>query len=384
MLSFSIARRFIRHNRSQSTLIIIGIAIGITAQLFVGMLIDSLQASLINQTLGTTPHISVQTDGVKLDNTSTLLTALASEKSITSVLPVAESNGFLKEDSKNYPILFRGLTSVAQDKLYTFSSHLTSGSFPKNESEILIGKDLAEKAKLETGNSLTLQNPLGRTFNYTVSGIYDLKVEAVNQLWIIGTLPAGQQFGGMGNTLTGIELQTSDPFKADTVMSNEINHYFSNQSGVNVTNWKLQNASLLSGLQGQSSSSYMIQLFVLLSVLVGITSVLSISVMQQSRQIGILKAMGLPDSMAGKIFSWQGLILGFWGTLIGGVLGFGAFYGFALNVKNPDGSPLIAPVVNWPFVWLTLGIALLVAIFAGLIPARKSRRLNPIDIIRSN
>ncbi len=91
--------------------------------------------------------------------------------------------------------------------------------------------------------------------------------------------------------------------------------------GLKVTEWQAQNADLLSALKSQSSSSYMIQFFVLVAVALGIASTLAISAVQKTRQIGILKAMGMKDRQAGRIFLWQALILGVRGAAVGVVAG---------------------------------------------------------------
>jgi len=204
MLSFSLAKRFIAHNRNQSILIVLGIAIGITAQLFVGLLIQSLQQSLINQTLGTTPHISIQTDAQHLTDDGQILQKLSGLASVTTVLPVVDTNGFLTESGTTYPVLFRGVTSVADTKLYHLSDHLTKGALPTSDNQVLIGKDLADAAKISVGDTLSLQNPQGTVVTKTVAGIYDLKVAAVNKVWIFASLTAGQQFLGAGSVLTRV------------------------------------------------------------------------------------------------------------------------------------------------------------------------------------
>lgn len=99
---------------------------------------------------------------------------------------------------------------------------------------------------------------------------------------------------------------------------------------------------MLSGLAGQSASSYMIQVFVLLSVLLGISSVLAVSVVQKSKQIGILKAMGIKDKTASLIFLFQGLLLGIIGSVLGTVLGISLTYVFSNFVTNADGTPLVS------------------------------------------
>jgi lipoprotein-releasing system permease protein len=108
-----------------------------------------------------------------------------------------------------------------------------------------------------------------------------------------------------------------------------------NNSGITVDNWKNQNEQLLSGLQGQSISSLMIQIFIVVAVVIAIASILAITVFQKSRQLGILKAMGIKDRSASLIFIFEGLIIGLIGATIGVGLGIGLFYGFVIGTTQP-------------------------------------------------
>lgn len=127
----------------------------------------------------------------------------------------------------------------------------------------------------------------------------------------------------------------------------------------------------------------MIQLFVLVAVLLGIASVLAITVVQKSRQIGILKAMGIQDAQSSLVFVFQGMMLGIAGAALGILLGLGLAYAFTAFALNPDGSPVVPLYIDPGFIALSAGIAVLVAILAALIPARRSSRLNPIEVIRN-
>lgn len=150
-----------------------------------------------------------------------------------------------------------------------------------------------------------------------------------------------------------------------------------------IENWKSQNEELLSGLKGQSSSSIMIQVFVLISVVLGIASVLAITVLQKSKQIGILKAMGLKDKTASLIFLSEGFILGLFGAFIGVGLGIGLSFSFTKFALNPDGTPVVPLYIDYKFIALSGFIALASATFAALIPAGKSSKLNPIEVIKN-
>lgn len=181
--------------------------------------------------------------------------------------------------------------------------------------------------------------------------------------------------------LTSIETQIDDVFAADTIAS-EIDSQVAD-SNLKTSNWKETNEALLSGLSGQSISSYMIQVFVLVAVLLGIASVLAISAVQKSKQLGILKAMGIKDKTAGQIFLFQGFVLGTFGALIGAGVGLGLMYTFSIFVQNTDGTPLVPFYFNTQFVILSTVIAIIASTIAAFIPAKNSSRLNPMEVIQN-
>lgn len=127
----------------------------------------------------------------------------------------------------------------------------------------------------------------------------------------------------------------------------------------------------------------MIQVFVLLAVLLGITSVLAISVVQKSKQLGILKAMGIKDSTASLIFLFQGLILGVIGAIVGTGLGLSLTYIFSNFVLNPDGTPLVPFYLDYGFIAISIVIAILASTLAAFVPARKSSKLTTIEVIKN-
>ena len=122
----------------------------------------------------------------------------------------------------------------------------------------------------------------------------------------------------------------------------------------------------------------------MVSVVLGIASVLAITVMQKSKQIGILKAMGIKNSNSSLIFLFEGLVLGIFGAIAGVGLGLGLAKAFTTFALNPDGTPVVALYIDIKFIALSGAIAVISCLFASLIPAIKSSALNPIDIIRNN
>jgi len=114
-----------------------------------------------------------------------------------------------------------------------------------------------------------------------------------------------------------------------------------------------------------------------------IASVLAISVMQKSKQLGILKAMGIRDGSASVIFLAEGFLLGIAGAILGVALGLGLTYAFTRFALNPDGTPVVALLVDPQFIAISALVAVLSATLASLIPARRSARLDPMEVIKN-
>lgn len=254
------------------------------------------------------------------------------------------------------------------------------GSKPTGDNEILIGRELKEELGVSLGDTVKVLTDSGQINELTITGFYDLKVSSINKSWMITTLKTAQNIFSLDSKVTGIEMQVKDVFKADTI-AKEIDSKLG--SDFKTENWKEQNAELLSGLNGQSISSIMIQVFVMIAVLLGIASVLAITVIQKSRQLGILKAMGIKDRTASFIFLFEGLLLGAAGAILGIAFGFLLGYLFTKFALNPDGTPVVELYINVGFIGISAVVAVLASTLASLVPARRSSKLNPIEVIKN-
>lgn len=385
-ISLKIAIRFLKSSRGQTLIIALGIAIGVSVQVFIGSLIQGLQKSLINTTVGNSSHITIlsTTDDKLIKNYDWILNYIDSkEDGITKISPVLDQPGFINRDKKSDSILIRGVLFEEADKIYDIKSRLVQGGLPKNDYEVVIGTDLQKELDVKTGDKIVVTIPSGIRQEFRVSGVFDLKVQSINKTWFLTTLGSAQSLFGKDGRITSIEMQVdgSRVLTADEI-SKSLNG-LNAKGDLKITNWKEQNEQLLSGLNGQSVSSYMIQVFVIISVVLGIASVLAISVMQKSKQIGILKAMGIKNSQASRIFFYQGLILGVLGGLMGIALGFALAYSFTVFARNADGTPIVALSIDPAFFALSFVIAVVASSLAALIPARKSSRLDPIEVIKN-
>jgi lipoprotein-releasing system permease protein len=384
-LAFQIASRFLKSGKLQTLFIILGIGVGVSVQVFIGALISGLQKSLVDTTIGNSSQITItRTDEGYISNYDALIEDILNSD---SRIRVAAGNfnvaGTLEKNSDTLPVLVRGFELSQADGIYKFSDKLTEGRLPNANNEVILGIFFKSEFNLNLGDTLTIQVPLKGNTTLTVVGFFDFEVKAINELWAVSTLSTTQTLFLVPDVVSSIESQVkaSAYFEADAIsvkVSEQIG------SDYVTSNWIENNASLLSGLQGQSISSLMIQVFVLISVVLGIASILAIIVLQKSKQIGILKAMGIKNSDASLIFLFQGLILGIFGALTGVLLGIGllvSFQTFAIDATT--GDPVIPLNIEYSFIALSALIAVGVSTLAALVPARKSSKLSVIEVIRN-
>ena len=190
-------------------------------------------------------------------------------------------------------------------------------------------------------------------------------------------LHTAQSLLGLPGGATSLEVTVRDVFAAESIAQR-----ITTATGVEADSWIKTNAQFFTALSAQSTSNSAIRFFVGLSVAFGIASVLAVVVVQKSREIGILRAMGISQAQILRLFLLQGGLLGLSGSIVGSAIGALGLVLWERSAKNADGTPLF-PLVLDPVLF---AVALLLATFIGLIaavaPARRASRLDPVVAIR--
>lgn len=382
-LPLKIAIRFLKSSKGQTILITLGIAIGVSVQIFIGLLIQGLQTSLIDKTIGNASHITISsaTTEKTFDGYFDIIKDIENRKEIKGVSASLDRPSFTNVNDEAQTIIVRGLTLDGADKIYRIKDALIEGQMPFATNKVIVGKSFFESAGYVVGDSIDIFVPELGVKTLEIGGVFDLKVSNINNTWFITSLATAQSVFELEDVVSSIEIQVNDVF-ASTVIAEEISKNIDSDK-LKIADWQVQNEELLSGLSGQSVSSIMIQIFVIISVVLGIASVLAISVLQKSKQIGILKAMGIKDGATSLIFLTQGFILGVLGAITGILLGLGLSIAFTKFALNPDGTPLIPLTINIGFVILSAGIAIVASMGASLIPSIKSLKMDPIEVIKN-
>lgn len=395
--------RFLREGRMQSVLIVAGVSIGVAVMVFLSILITGLQLRLVEQTLGTAAHVVVRPTE---EEARPLRRAAAGEvmmaevehpaartrsiidwpavareiealPGVTAVSPAVAGAAFATRGEASRSIALVGVLPERFAEVFAVPEHIVRGVYRPRGTELVLGTGLADDLGVEPGDRVRILAAAGRSETFHVAGVFDLGNRDVNRRWVIVSMRAAQSLLDLVGGATMIEVRVDDVFAADRAAA-EIH----GRTGLVAESWMETNAQLLIALRSQSSSSEMIQAFVVLAVAMGIASVLIVSVVQKSREIGILRAMGMSRASIQRVFLVQGLVVGVLGSILGGAIGAALAIFFSMVARNADGSPIFVLLLDAPFFLRAGAVASGVGLFAAILPARRAANLDPAEAIR--
>jgi len=292
--------------------------------------------------------------------------------------PTVSGPGFALRGAASRSIVLFGVEPSRFDRIFAVSSHMHGGSFAPSGTDVVLGIGLAADLGVDIGDRVRVSTAGEREQSFRIAGIFDLGNRDVNKRWAIVSLRAGQTLLDLVGGATNLDVRVDDVFAADQVASR-----ISSRTGLVAESWMQTNQQLMVALRSQSSSSQTIQAFVILAVAMGIASVLVVSVVQKSREIGILRAMGLSRARVQRIFLFQGLLVGLIGSTFGSAMGAGLVLIFASAARNPDGSPLFLLALEPPLFITATVLATLVGPASAIWPASRAARLDPAVAIRN-
>jgi lipoprotein-releasing system permease protein len=296
---------------------------------------------------------------------------------VTTSAPTVAGSAFAIRGTASRSVAVRGVDSPAYLRIVDMEKYLVAGAFRLAGEEGVIGTELARDLGAQVGDKIRLVAAEGREATIRVNGIFDVGNKDLNERWVFVSLRSAQTMFDLQGGVSTIELKVSRLFDAEAVARR-----IAERTGLQADSWMNLNAQLLVGLRSQSASSIMIQVFVVVAVAFGIASVLAVSVVQKSREIGILRATGTRTRQILRIFLLQGALVGLVGSFIGIALGAGLAVFFSGLARNPDGSPTFPVALGLTLYLRSALIITLIGMLSAVLPARHAARLDPAEVIR--
>lgn len=399
---WQVALRFLREGRMQSLLIVAGVAAGVAVITYITALINGLQANTVSKTLGTQPHISLRApDDVviplsaaepgtwllsdtqpraqrlrSVDNWQQLLPVLEKVPGVVAVSPMVSGSGLALRGEATQSIAIMGVELERYQRIVNLREKIVAGTWGLQPGDAMIGVELAADLGVRPGDRFTIdtgsvQEPV------RVSALLDMGVKDLNRRTVIIPLRSAQSLLALPGGATVLDVKVDDVWQAESIAQQLRQRYH-----YEIESWQATNAQLVSALKAQSISTAVIRAVVLIVVVLGIASVLVVSVVQKRKEIGILRAMGTTRAQVLRVFLLQGAVVGALGSVVGVLLAWLLVLLFTVMARGADGDVLFDISLTWQEAVSAALTATLCGVMAAVAPARSAARLDPAQAIR--
>ena len=398
-----VAFRFMREGLAQTLLIVLGVGLGAGVIIFMSALLAGLQTNVVRRTLNfQAPIVVLPPDQVarplreggdaqiasqvqprsqqlrSIDQWQKVREQIRRTPGVSALTPIVSGPGFAQRADASKAVNITGIEPETYFTVIALPEKLVSGTVNVGPLDIVIGTELAADLGVETGDKLRLATASGAAATLTVAGIFDFGNKSVNERSVYITLRSAQSLLDLVGGVSAIEVRVHDPFAAE-----DIAQHIRAATGLQADSWIRTNAQFFTAMAAQAMTNTIIRVFVGLTVALGIASVLVVSVIQKSREIGILRAMGTSREQVLRVFLIQGGVMGLAGSLLGSALARSFLVLWDVLAVEPDGTPMF--IIQMPLTLFLLAAsgASLIGVLSAVAPARRAARLDPVVAIRS-
>ncbi len=370
---------------SITTLIsVAGVAIGVMALIVVIAVMSGFDSDLKEKITGTNAHLFIESfDGMR--DPEAVMAKVSSVEEVTGVAPFIHGQGMVVVDRLVHGVLVRGIDPDKESSVTRMKSYLEEGSFALREGECLLGSELARKLNIGVGEKLkVLSSKRTKGEEFVVSGIFRSGMYDYDLKLIFVSLADAQHLFEMEGLVGGVNARLHDMYQAHKVKG-KIGLLLG--PSYRVMTWIDLNQNLFGALALEKAAMFVILSLIVCVACFNIAGSLIMTVMEKTKDIGILKAIGAPDRSIRFLFSLQGFLIGLSGTALGAAGGFGLcailkrypFIRLPQDVYYIDRLPV---EIQWFDSFLIAFAAMMISWLATLYPAWRAARLDPVEALR--
>jgi lipoprotein-releasing system permease protein len=418
-----IALRYLRPKRTFLSLItlisVFGVVLGVSVLIIVISVMTGFERELIRKIIGFESDIMVRSPQL-IANWRELLARVEQTPGVLAAAPVMQGRVIAEYQNRRLSPWLLGVEPDKQRKVTDFENFIVAGKFDLSGDTCVIGTDLAESLGCSVGDTLTVYSPgnlgvitdelkkaendpnnkehIQKALNLvlpsqlTITGLFNSGRYVYDSEFVVVPLHIGQEAYGLGDTIHAIQVKTGDPFQADRIKA-RLNQFL--PAPVSASTWIDDNKEYFDAIRIERTTMFFVLIFVVIVAAFGIMSTLITTTVQKTREIGVMKALGAKVSQILWIFLAQGMIVGFFGTLIGLATGIilvqyrnqvrdflaATFHVELFPAAVYQFPEIPAEIVPRDLVVICLS-GFLICSLAALIPAYFAARLDPVKALR--
>lgn len=329
-------------------------------------------------------HQKPKSETAKLRNALQMTAMIRRDPRVLGVAPTLSSRVFYNYGPVQLPGSISGVDILEEDKLFDLKSKMKSGRIEDllaNSEGIIIGTGIAKKMNIKVDDRIVITTPQGYTMTLKIVGTFQMGIGTIDNVRSYANISTVQTILQQDQTyITDINIKLHDLRTAKIVAPE-----FQSLVGYKAEDWETANATFLTGVIIRNIITYAVSITLLVVAGFGIYNILNMTIYNKMKDIAILKAMGFAGKDVRQIFMIQSLVIGFMGSMIGLVIGYGLSY---LISKAPfEGGDVVSLdhfPVNFSLKYYVIGIVfgVLTTALAGYMPSRKAANMDPIEILR--
>ena len=398
-----VALRFMKEGKVQTAFIVVGISVGVAVIMFMSALLTGLQENFVKRVLTGQSHIQVlppkeiarnfspsvpgffnaATVQVPLqrlkgiDQWQAIARQIRTMPEVAVVAPAANGSVLAIRGDASRSISLNGIMPELYYQIVPLPAKIIRGQARLDGEDIFVGTELASDLGIAVGDKLRLSAANGASATLNVTAIIDLGNKSANSRVVYVALRTAQSLLGLPGGVSVLDVTVHDVYDAERMAQR-----LAIVSGMQVDSWIKTNEQFFTAINAQTTANTAIRFFVALSVGFGIASVLVVSVVQRSREIGILRAMGITRGQVLRIFLLQGGLLGLSGAIAGCLIGGASLFLWQHFQRNADGTVMFALRFDLLLLTKALILTTLTGLMAAFTPALRAAKLDPVVAIR--
>lgn len=378
-----------------------GVAVGVMALIVVISVMSGFERELKAKVLGTFSHLTVYEASGNMGDSGGVLDKILDIDGITAGSPFISGQALLRTSSRAFGVNIRGIDPETEQDVANIGKYIVRGRLDFGEDGIIVGEELAKKIGLRVGDIIriispaqvqTPSGPVQIVVESEVAGLFDSGMYEYDVSLAYVSLDTARRLFRLGDGVTGLSLVTRDLDGA-----RELKGRISDLLGprYRVMSWMDLNPNLFAAVRMEKKVMFFILTLIILVAALNIISTLTMMVMEKTKDIGILKAIGSSSKSIMVIFTMEGLIIGVIGAGFGVLLGLlfagninsiadfvGDLTGFQLFSSDVYYFDRIPADIYLSDIVIISVCAVVISVFAALYPAWHAARLNPVEALR--
>ncbi|KPK97974.1 MAG: hypothetical protein AMJ95_06430, partial [Omnitrophica WOR_2 bacterium SM23_72] len=386
---FMISWRYLATRRKEkfisliSVISVLGVAIGVMALIVVIGVMSGFDQDLRDKIVGNYSHITLSSFApIEQEGYQDLVKEISGHPHVIGISPSIQGQVLMNAGERYFAVGLRGIEPKTETQVTRLKQYIILGDMDSlSEGGVIIGKELAAYLALSLHSSFLIYSPLGKKHVLSVTGIFNSGMYDYDMNLVFVNLASAQQILGLDNQISSLSIKLDNLYLADKVRK-ELGEIVG--SNYILKTWTEANQTFFAALKLEKLTMFIILTLIILVASFNIASTLIVMVMEKTKDIGILRSLGMASSNIRKIFTYEGLLIGSLGIFLGGAGGITLcsllkkyqFIKLPQDIYYIDRLPV--SIELWPDIALILLAALVIVLISTVYPASKAAQLKPV------